>query len=114
MITNFEHITFFLSEEERNLIPFLVELFNSHSAATPIKEPQIIRAFHLKGIKLTGPRLRKLCNQIRAYGILPLIASSKGYYVSYDSTEVKRQIVSLTERSDAILRGAQGLKTFVQ
>jgi tetrahydromethanopterin S-methyltransferase subunit B len=50
---------------------------------------------------------------IRSKGILPLIATSNGYYCSYDKQEIMEQIKSLQERADAIINSANGLKKFL-
>jgi hypothetical protein len=44
---------------------------------------------------------------------LPLIATSQGYYVSYDKQEINAQIQSLVERANSILKSAEGLKKFI-
>jgi len=63
--------------------------------------------------KFSEPRLRKCSNYIRTNGILPLIATSQGYYVSYDKQEINSQIQSLVERANSILKSAEGLKKFI-
>jgi hypothetical protein len=42
-----------------------------------------------------------------------LIATSQGYYVSYDAQEINAQIQSLVERANSILKSADGLKKFI-
>lgn len=120
MITNFEEITKDLSDEEKRALPQLILLFEQHSVRNPIKEPQVLIVLNTKlellsiKIKISGPRLRKLCNLIRSNSIIPLIATSKGYYVSYSKKEIQRQIISLVERAEAILSSAEGLEIFLK
>jgi hypothetical protein len=120
MITNFESITEELNEEELKLIPILVKGFKSHGKNDPIKAPEIIKAINEKrqslGLKnkFSEPRLRKCSNYIRSNGILPLIATSNGYYTSYDRDEIMAQIQSLNERANSILKSAEGLKQFLK
>jgi hypothetical protein len=57
--------------------------------------------------------LRKLVNHIRVKGILPIIATSQGYYVSYDKQDILDQINSLTQRANSILNSANGLRNFL-
>jgi IS4 transposase len=119
MITNFEEITRELEPEEKRLILVLVNGFKTKSKENPMKAPVIIKTINSKkaelGIKknFSEPRFRKLCNFIRSKGILPLIATSSGYYVSYDKNEIKKQIDSLNERAAAITNSANGLKKFL-
>lgn len=116
MITNFEEITNPLSDDELKLLPLLLRGFIRHSEDNPIKAPAIIEAINCRSdipIKLTGPRLRKLCNHIRRNGLLPLIATSKGYFTSHDPEVIQEQIRSLRERADAILACADGLESFI-
>jgi len=119
MIKNFETHTEELNYEEIKLIPILVNGFKRHSKASPIKAPSIIKSINEKkeqlGLKnkFSEPRLSKCSNYIRTNGILPLIATSQGYYVSYDKQEINSQIQSLVERANSILKSAEGLKKFL-
>jgi hypothetical protein len=119
MITNFENITDDLNDEEIKLIPILIKGFKCHPKEDPIKGPDIIEAINNKrqslGLKkkFSEPRLRKCCNYIRVNGLLPLIATSNGYYVSYDKSEIEAQIKSLEERAHSILNSANGLKKYL-
>lgn len=119
MITNFEEYTHELTEEEAKLVPLLVNGFKTKSKSNPIKASDIVSAVNSKlsvyGLKkkFSEPRLRKIVNLIRSNGILPLMGTSKGYYVSYDKDEIKGQIESLTQRADAIMTSASGLKKFI-
>jgi len=119
MITNFETHTDELNPEEIKLIPILVKGFKRHNKDNPIKAPEIIKAINdkrgqlmLKN-KFSEPRLRKCSNYIRTNGILPLIATSQGYYVSFDRDEINAQIESLNQRANSILQSAEGLKQFL-
>ena len=119
MIKNFENITNPLNDEELKLIPFLVNGFKNHGEQNPIKAKSIIQKMNDflqgKGIvyKLSEPRLRKCCNYIRSKGLLPLIATTKGYYVSYNKEEIKNQIQSLNRRANSIKTCAAGLQKFL-
>ena len=119
MIKNFENITTYLNDEELKLISLLVKGFKSHSVNNPIKARDIITNMnaYLKGkgsdYKLSEPKLRRYCNYIRTKGILPLIATSKGYYVSYDKAEIRNQIESLNQRANSIKVCADGLQRFL-
>lgn len=113
MITNFEEITKELTPAEKKLVPVLIRGFKHH-VDDPIKAPDIVYKLTNRGYEISEPRLRKLCNLIRAYGILPLIATSKGYYISYDSWEIRKQITSLKERAEGIMAAAQGLEKYLE
>ena len=65
----------------------------------------------LTKIKFTEVRLRKIVNYIRTNGLIPLIATSSGYYVDYSPEKViESQIKSLKERSSSIYHCAVGLE----
>jgi hypothetical protein len=116
MITNFEKITAELNEIELSILPLVIDYFSIYSKNKPIKEPEFVRIFNEKnlGVKLNGVRLRKLVNYIRANGIVPLIATSKGYYISYDKKEIETQIKSLYQRASSIKNCANGLSNFLK
>jgi hypothetical protein len=121
MVTNFEEITKELSDEECKYIYLLVTGFQNRTKDNPIKAPDLIKSINtfvaeqrpdIKK-KLSEPRLRKLCNYIRSYSLIPLIATSKGYYVSYDKEEIQNQIHSLMDRGQAIIKSSLGLVKFL-
>lgn len=119
MIQNFEEITKPLTEEEKKLVPILISGFKSKTKDNPITGSEIVDAINRKKDSLglsknfSEPRLRKLTNFIRSAGIMPVIATSNGYYVSYDKEEIALQIQSLEQRAAAILESANGLKKYL-
>lgn len=120
MITNFEELTQELNESELKVIPALIAGFNTHSKRNPIKAPEIVKAMNQYILKndlkmsFTQARLRKCVNYIRSQGLLPLIATSKGYYVSKDHEEILNQIKSLRERANSIHASADGLERLIK
>lgn len=114
MIKNFEEITVELSENEKLILPQIIKGFSNYTKRNPIKEPEIVKRFNERSesLKISGVRLRKLVNYIRSNGLLPLIATSKGYYVSYDKAEIDAQIISLRQRARSINNSADGLSKF--
>lgn len=119
MIKGFEKITEELSEEEILLIPYLIKGFQTKTKENPIKAPQIVKSMNTYlnlnqiNLKFTEIKLRKCVNYIRANGLLPLIANSKGYYVSYDIEEIQNQIKSLQQRASSIMDASIGLINYI-
>lgn len=118
MIKNFEDITCELTPDENRLIGVIILGLKRKSKANPIKGAEIVAAINGQkekyGIKqFSEPRLRKIVNFIRSEGILPIMGTSNGYYVSYDPDELNGQIESLTQRADAIMSSANGLKKWI-
>lgn len=118
-VTNFEAITQELNESEKQMVPFLIQGFKKHTEANPITAPAIITQcnafFKERGLKLklSEPRLRKCCNYIRSASLLPLIATSEGYYISTNPEIIQSQIKSLQQRANSILTCAVGLQRFL-
>jgi len=106
MINGFEEQTEDLSEYElTELLPILLK----HLPRKIGVKNAITGAAIRKGIELNldyvigGARLRKLVNYIRKNDLIPhLVASSKGYYIATDNTEIQRFIESLKQRETAI------------
>jgi len=94
-ITNFDELTAELTYEEKIIVKHLMAGFDNHSKENPIKAPAIIHGMRQKGISFSEVRLRKMVNYIRRNGMLPVIATSDGYYCSYDRLEIEKQILSL-------------------
>ena len=118
MITNFENITFELTADEKKLMPVIIKGLSTKTKDNPIKGADIVSAINsLKdryGIKVFNePRLRKIINFIRSEGILPVMGTSNGYYCTKDRAELESQIESLTQRAEAIMTSANGLKKFL-
>jgi len=110
MIKNFEHITRHLNRNEANLIPVILSGMEAHRGKNnAITGREIVS----KVPALTEPRLRKLVNLIRQHGILPIIATSNGYYTADCEQDVIDQIQSLQDRIDAIRAAQDGLRKFV-
>jgi hypothetical protein len=119
MITNFEDFTGELSDDELNILPAVIHSFRRYKKDNPIKAPEIIEGINIylkkRGykFKMSGPRLRKMVNFIRSNSLLPLIATSKGYFTDSCKLTIQEQIKSLEERSRSIQKCADGLKSFL-
>jgi hypothetical protein len=118
-ITNFEEITAELSREEMEILPIVIHGFRAYKKNNPIKAHLVVQRMNeyleKNGykIRLTQPRLRKLVNYIRSNGLIPLIATSHGYFTTDCKLTIQEQIKSLQERANSIERCAQGLKRFL-
>jgi hypothetical protein len=119
MITNFEHVTFELTNEEMEILPLVMHGFRHYKKTNPIKAELIVSRMnvflheHGYKIKMSQPRLRKMVNYIRSNSLIPLIANSQGYFTSDCKQTILEQITSLQERANSIERCAQGLKKFL-
>lgn len=64
-------------------------------------------------INMTDVKFRKFVNHIRSNAILPLLATSKGYTISYRNADVQAQINSLAEREAGLANARMGLQAFI-
>ncbi len=119
MITNFEEHTHELSAEEMEILQLVIHGFRAYKKTNPIKAELIVKRMNIflenngYKIRLTQPRLRKLVNYIRSNSLIPLIATSHGYFTTDCKQTILDQIKSLQERANSIERCAQGLKKFL-
>jgi hypothetical protein len=114
MITGFDLETAPLNEDEKKLVPIIIKgLYTKCSPDQAIHGAKICAAVTAKYGKLTEPRLRKITNFLRSAKILPVIATSKGYYISYDKAEIEKQIRSLEQRQEAVQQAIEGLKLWL-
>jgi hypothetical protein len=119
MIKTFEEHTSELTAEEMEILPIVVHGFRNYKKANPIKSELIVTRLNEylqkneSKVKMNGPRLRKIVNYIRTNGIIPLIATSNGYFTSDCKETITEQIKSLQERANSIERCATGLKKFL-
>ena len=119
MITNFETITEDLTADEKVLVPMIInniKLFTEHN---PVKSPEFIKQINRKldeiGLKqqIRDVKFRKLVNFIRSSGMLPIIATSEGYYYTEDGNEILKQIKSMRERANSINNAADGMELWL-
>jgi hypothetical protein len=118
-VTNFESITYELTEDELKHVSGLVLALKLRTKESAIKAPEIVKSMNIfaernKLCKMTDARLRKCINYIRSNSILPVIATSQGYYCSYDEKELSDQIKSLTERANSIMDCVFGLNKILK
>lgn len=105
MLKGFEEITAKLSDKELELVPTFVNRLSLRiGKEQAVTSSKIIKGFKdTKGIDLTGARIRKIINYIRMNNLVPcLIATSEGYYVSNNKTELQEYVDSLIGREKAI------------
>ena len=118
-ITNFEDHTNELNDKELEILPLVIHSFRKYDKDSPIKSADIVKKMNIYliqreyTIKMTGARLRKMVNFIRSNSLLPLIATSRGYFTSKNKDTVEKQIKSLLERERSIENCANGLSKFL-
>jgi hypothetical protein len=121
MKTNRKPQTRTLTSDERLLLPYLEKFLLRTNKTKPkfndeltdelngvverIKEETTIEI-----VKINGARLRKMINHMRCNSTLPIISTSKGYYVSYEVEDINEMIISLSQRAEAIEAAANGLR----
>lgn len=115
MIEGFERETAPLTDDEMRLLPIIIAgLKTKVGKEMAIHGATICEKVSEKFGKLTEPRLRKIVNHIRTNGMLPVIATSKGYYISHDRDEINAQIQSLEQRRESINQAIQGLARWIE
>lgn len=108
-----------LNDEEINFLPTLRKVLLHTNPKKPLYANQIVRGVNKRrdeGISnyclskpFTELRLRKMVNYFRCSATLPVISTSRGYYVSYERDEIIDMIKSLRARADAIFAASDGL-----
>lgn len=117
MILGHEHHTEDLNDEERMLAKRLISAFSKRSKNNPVTALEIVCGVNANiplTQKFSDRRLRKIINHYRVNGILPIISTSKGYYVSYDENEIEGMIISLTQRANSILEACYGMQRILK
>lgn len=113
MITTFEDITQNLTPEQMTVIDNVIGVLNKIEKPMLSHNVMILVNKNLED-SLTPIAFRKIVNYIRSNSLLPIIATSKGYFVSYDAKVIGKQIISLTDRAQAIANSAKGLIKFYE
>lgn len=119
MVTNFECETEDLTDKELDLLEEVKAAFIwAFSKYPKLKheslELWVNKDLYERGIthQVKGVRLRKFIHYFRANTILPILATSTGYSLSYDKKEIHLQIQSLEERARSIRAASEGLMKF--
>jgi hypothetical protein len=108
MIQGFETQTAELDNyEKRVLLPIVIKGLQSHvGEKRAVKNARIVYALGCRqfgAYKIDEVRVRKLINHIRLNGLIPgLCATSKGYFIAENETELSKFIESLEGRENAI------------
>ena len=105
MIKTFEKYTKPLSEKELRIADEWAKHLLKRTKAHPIKANKIVSAYKMRGIKISGPRVRKIMNYIRTHNLIKsgvLVASSRGYYVTNDAQDIENWLESLRSRRAAL------------
>lgn len=135
MITNFEDHTEDLTDIEKEYLPQIEQCLkkflewgefeldvHGNKYPYPVKQNKLCEQINNELISLNGlfcslrlntVRLRKYFNYFRTNGILAIVATSEGCYITKDKEEIQRQIKSLKERARQINRAAVGLEKFL-
>lgn len=117
MILGHEYHTEDLNEEERMLAKRLISAFSKRSKNNPVTALEIVCGVNANiplTQKFSDRRLRKIINHYRVNGILPIISTSKGYYVSYDENEIEGMVISLSQRANSILEACYGMQRILK
>ena len=105
MITNFEKQTEALTDYERTtILPIMVKCLNNKiGKEAAITNNTMCEKMEEHGYHITPTRVRKIINHIRINNLIEgLMATSTGYYVTHDTSELRTYIVSLKGREEAI------------
>ena len=90
----------------------LIKYFKKRTKENPVFASDIVegvnRVYKLKN-KFSQVRLRKIINYYRTESILPVISTSKGYFVSYDEQDINDMMQSLCQRGNSIIQCSFGL-----
>ncbi len=112
MIRGFESYTQPITKkEEKFIVPIVVNVLRkAYQDDKKIKSLQIAKKVQKAGHSIQEPTVRKIIHYIRVNGLLPVLSSSEGYYISKDISKINACVESLTQRADAIMEVAYALE----
>lgn len=104
-ITNFSRETHELTITEKALANIVVDVLQGTSYEKQKCNAAILAEVHFKSkfnVNLTSSRLRAIIHYLRTEKHIPILATGKGYYISYDPERIAVQVKSLDERIRSI------------
>lgn len=109
------HLDKLTTEEKDIVLPMLLKALRRGTEDQPLVSDRIVKWFNENkesiGMKtnFTASRLRKLTNYCRTNGISPIIANSKGYYISNKKKDLVELKMSLMSRVDSLMAAIKGI-----
>ena len=103
----------YLNPKFQKALPHVLSLLKKSKKESPLKSYEFVQILSAKKIVLKDSEFRSLVNYVRTEGLLPVVASKKGYYATFDAVRIKQQIDSLNKRAKLITASANGLKKFL-
>jgi hypothetical protein len=116
MITNFEDITYQLTNEERRASKYIEALLRTTGdrfTNKQLRDKLFERSGRLKEYDLPDSRIRTIINYLRRTSAPNIIASSNGYKISENEKELSDYLQSLQERIEAINEIAEQTKFYL-
>lgn len=101
MLTNFEHLTQELNEDEHRMVDVIIARFKKLPGKQHVvTNTQIMQKLNeAYNLNLKEPRIRKLIQFIRMNNLLPgLVGTSQGYFYTNDVEEIQKWVDSMQER----------------
>lgn len=117
MITNFEAHTPPITENEIKIAELVKSILKTRTESNPIFSEQLqadVNYLNTTGTNITSARLRTIIHYLRVREKLPIIGTSRGYYISNDIAEIQKQRRSLMERAMSIIEVAQSFDEMEQ
>lgn len=109
-----------LNSDEKIAVPVVINALRGIKKTNPITTKILLVLVninlwrHNEGMKgLDQARLRKIINHIRSTSKLPILATNRGYYVSWDKEDIIESVMSLNVRAQSINSASAGLKKFL-
>lgn len=109
------HLEVLTTEEKDIVLPMLLKALKKGSEEQPLVSDRIVKWFNDNkdqiGMKtnFTAARLRKLTNYCRTNGIAPIIANSRGYYISNKKKDLIELKASLMSRVHSLMAAVKGI-----
>lgn len=117
MVNGFEDHTKELTKQDLEIANKMIPFLKAKTKDNRVYSSEIVNGLNKiwkLNPEMTDERLRRIINYYRTNAILPVISSSKGYYVSYDPQDIKRMIQSQKQRANSLLRTCSGLEKFLK
>lgn len=101
-----------ISKDDKLMAPVVASKLRQWTKKGPIVSDKFIVRFNTgrKRYRLSGPKMRMICNYLRSEAFVPIVSTRSGYSIENSPEVLLKQYNSLQSRASKIIDAANGMR----